>query len=361
MAVRTENVLGQEATAANTFTFSCDPVLGYVVTGEYRLTSRASLTTTKKGKATPLTVLEFTNYMEAGMDDPWPWNHPYERTVYGPDERPGRYVGWANNWVSADLSDNAELHQRNGGFTAFVNEDPTKGRWAAALTRIGTTPFTLATCNVWQDMHQQVALNGTPGPDGMIHTDVTFRMLHLPPELTTYINARTDLMTYNGKTAVMPRLGALDDFEDQPLPLTTTVRGIRVDGLQISEAQAHSGTRSAMLAGSKAPGREVFSTAPQIPTEVDTRYRIEAWVFVEGAGTTADITADLYRASPHYPERATRQQTNTAAAGQGWTLLALDFATAGLGYDPFVDLRFRVMGPGKAYFDDFGFVKVKGE
>jgi hypothetical protein len=97
---------------------------------------------------------------------------------------------------------------------------------------------------------------------------------------------------------------------------------------------------------------------PQIPLDANATYLLGAWVYVESENTEACITADLYEWTPHDPERLLRQQTTSARSGDGWKHIEREFDTGATNIDPFIDLRFKVVGPGTAYFDDFRLIKI---
>ncbi|MEI7832693.1 MAG: carbohydrate binding domain-containing protein, partial [bacterium] len=296
---------------------------------------------------------EYCNLFFGDIANPWPGRTKWDRTFFSPLGQPtGTFKAWANNWVAADRSDNPKLKVRNNGIVGVID---TKGGWSMALSRQGNAEYLQSTCNVWMDQHNQVKNLG-PDADGKYR--IKFRLVYLPPEATEYINDNTDMM-FKGDTAVMPRLGQLDDFEDQPLPLTSPVRGLREDNISISEVRAHSGKKSIVVNGDKEEkSRGLFSIAPQIILDAKATYRLTAWVYVESENTTASITADLYRANVHWDDRLRKLETNVVKTSDKWQKLTLELSTNDVGYDPFTDLRFRVIGPGKAYFDDFCYVKI---
>ena len=70
----------------------------------------------------------------------------------------------------------------------------------------------------------------------------------------------------------------------------------------------------------------------------------------------AQVSADLYEWTPHDEARLKYQKTTITDRPGEWKMLELTFKT--LDYDPFVDLRFVVIGDGFANFDDFSFKKL---
>jgi hypothetical protein len=225
---------------------------------------------------------------------------------------------------------------------------------------MGNYTFELRTCNVWQDQHNHVHFPKEPDKGGLYRVHPKFRAVFLPPELTKHVHEKMTLEDFGGARAVQIRIGVLEDFEEQPLPLTTTVRGAYGHGLRVTTEKAHSGEKSLVFQGSGDPNtRGHFLFVPQIPLDANTRYLLEAWAFVEGEETEACVTGDLYPDSPHPKGRLLRQQTPSAKSGEGWKHLKLEFDTTPTRIDPFIDLRFRVVGPGKGNFDDFRLVKLR--
>ena len=166
----------------------------------------------------------------------------------------------------------------------------------------------------------------------------------------------------SGGEKVMIRLAG-EDFEDQPLPISSTVRGpcMLYDDSRITEEESHGGKKSMevkAIARDKGIGKyDFFLGTPQINLESNAHYRITAWAKAVGGDTEAFIMADQYDNSPHDDgPRMVRQRTNSAKAGDGWKPITLDFTTAAMA--PQIDLRFAALGPGQAYFDDFAITKL---
>jgi len=348
------------AKSVRVHTLRCDPVFGYVVDIDCRLATD-KVPSDRRGKKRE--SLEFVNFYVSGLSNPWPGRWRYDHTVYCPaaGDKFGkhRYAGWVNNCVAADRSDGGRrVLARSSGFVAFLAD---KEGWSPALTRTGDYTFELRTCNVWQDQHNLVHFPKKPDDDGLYRVNPKFRLVYLPPEITAHVLKKMTLEDFGGARAVMIRIAVKGDFEGQPLPLTTPIRGAYGHGLRVSTEKAHSGKKSLVFKGGKDPKtRGHFLFVPQIPLDADSRYLLEAWAFVEGDDTEACVTGDLYEHSPHSRGRLVRQQTTSARSGEGWKHIKLEFDTSPTKIDPYIDLRFRVVGPGKAYFDDFRLVKIDG-
>ena len=341
--------LGRTGESVHAFTLRLDPVLGYTIDIDCRFV--ADKLPAERGK--PKRGFEFTNLLAGRMVDVWPGRSRCDRTIYCPAEgdkfAASRYAGWASHVVAADRSDNGrDVTVRRGGFVGFIDD----GAWSPVLAREGPYRFTLSTCNVWQDQHNHVDFPPEPDADGVYRMNPKFRLAFLPPEVTSHLWREMTLEDFGGMRAVVVRIGRLEDFEDQPLPLTEPVRGAAGHGLRVTTDAAHSGDKSLVVKGSASPDdRGAFLFLPQLNLRARTAYRLEAWIKVEGEGARASVVGDLYEWTPHNPERLVRQETPAVEGGQGWHHVALDFETPD--FDPYVDLRFRCVGPGTAYFDDF--------
>jgi hypothetical protein len=357
--------LGRTGESVHTFTLRCDSVLGYAIDIDCRFAAD-KLPTGRRGEVAK--GFELINMLSGRMSDVWPGRWRYDRTVYCPG--PGdtfaghRYFGWWNNCVAADRSDGGHrgeghrrVHCRPGGFVAFLAD---ADGWGPALVRTGDYTFELRTCNVWQDQHNIVHFPKRPDRDGFHRMNPKFLLVFLPPEVTAHVLKAAKMDDFDGARAVMVRIGVTEDFEDQPLPLTTPIRGAYGYGLRATSEAARSGTKSLLVKGTKDPKtRGGFLFLPQIPLDAGSTYQLEAFCRVVGEGTEACITGDLYEHTPHHPQRLLRQQTNSATSGGDWQRIGLTFRTER--FDPYIDLRFRVVGPGRAFFDDFRLVKVGGE
>ena len=365
----------RNAMSVHTFTISCDPVLGYVVDADCRLQTddRDSILRARG-------LVEFVNLLCRDVANVWPGRWRFDMTVYsrvapaapragpsgsapasgGGDRNAAEagvtegFAGWRNNPVAARLSDEIEggLRVRDGGIVAFLaGEDG----WGPALSRRGGYGFRLATGEVWQEQHNLVAFPTRQDADGLFRLSPRFRLAFLPPEVAARVLDKTRIEDFAGRSEPMIRLGVLENFEDQPLPLTAPVRGAWADSFTISEAEAHSGRKSLLVAGGPAvpdgATPEGLPWTPRIPLDPGMTYLVEAWVKAVGGGTEAFILADIHDGPPEEAARIAGHRSRPVASGGGWRQAALSFTAPRTA--AFVDLRLVVTGPGRAWFDDF--------
>jgi hypothetical protein len=334
----------RKADSVCTAVIALDPVLGYTATLDFRLSTDDARKRT----------IEFSNTMPGQMSCPWPERGRYDRTVLTP--KGGGLVGWANNAAAADKSDRKGLTIRDGGFIAWLPGagDRSRGRGVVLSYLASNGSGSSQTCNVWQDQHVSFSLPEKPDADGRFRINATLRLSGLPPETAAELGRTAAFDAFDGATLAMIRVGRVDDLEDQPLPLTTTQRVLWGEAWTISTEQAHSGSRSIVVSAAdpaKPLGLNGFVTSPQIDLDANTRYRMAAWVYVEGApGTEAWLGGSFYEYSPHDATRLGEVATNRAAAGAGWTRVEMVFTASELG--PFLDFRLRCQGSGRAWFDD---------
>ena len=354
----------------NTFVFRCDPVHGYVVEGTYET----------RVKPVPKEL----QYFSAATDNicsVWYGEQDVERTVITPTYKAG-FEGYGLNFAAVDWSDNdkSKLTVRDGGFGGYLNRAT---GWSPVNTIEGA-PAKLVVCNAHADLDFIVPFpQDATDADGFTHLTIRTRLLALPPEITRHVwNGMA--MRFEKAERTMIRIGRRETFEDQPLPVTCSVRGLVSTGgrPKISTDEAHAGRRSAIL-----PHGRFWPNLPQVPLEAGARYRLSAWMKLvpwtdaeraaaeekarkriakrKAAGKKTEpfkpfgepeayITADTYISSPHHNEWIERMRTNVAKPG-GWQQVTLEFTAAD--WAPFVNFAF-VANAGTAYLDDFEFTKI---
>jgi len=333
-------------------TFKVHPQLGYVVEMDCSLISDDSLKNS----------VEFINFMPPDVVNPWPGENQFPYTIYSSVDHPG-YDGFANNLYAGNLSDEMKtdwgkgFEVRNGGLIAMVEQD----RWSPALFRKGALRFVHRTCDAWLDQHNHVILPDRD-PDGFFRLHPKFLFVHLPPAISNQLIKDVQLEDFGQREETMLRLGVLEDFEDQPQPLTTTqigmTKGFWEDDFILNE-DAYSGTNSLRINGKSKEELSKplanFIRYPQIPLEPNTSYSISAFVKTDSLTTSAWISASTYEWTPYDSARQDIYKTNLSSSDT-WSKTELEFKTPD--FDPMIDVRFMVEGEGYALFDDFEFVKI---
>lgn len=342
-------------------TLRVDPVLGYVIDVEGEM-AFAEPPVNAKGK--PILSVEVTNFLAAGMSDIWPGSWRLDNTFYSRSDMASlTFRGWKSNLGAADISDNkTNMKLRDAGLVGFIDKD----KPAPVIAHAPGHAVSLATCNVWQDQHNHVTLAEKPDKDGVYRTRYAYRFAYMPPEMANAALERTRIDDFNGARFIMIRFGRVEDFEDQPLPLTVTDRAGYATAFgpksRISEDAARSGKKALHVKGFEnkekaTAGYNGFIFTPQFNLKANTAYRVTCYVKLVGEDMEAYVTGDLYEYTPHQPERVKAQKSNVVKIGEGWQKIELEFTTPA--WDPFIDLRLIAAGKGDAYFDDFEFVPVK--
>ncbi len=334
-----------EAHVRHRFVFTVDPVFGYRVDGHYD----AGLKEVPRDRKKPEKPGVFTSGTFCpGCYTVWPETAVYDRTVVTPAGSEG-FHGYANNLLCMDRFDGNRDRTtwRKNGFIAYL--DPRSG-WSVVRTRgeAGGVPR-MPICNAHNDFHVHIPLEPPEKPeaDGLYHLRFHHRLMSLPPEMTKYIWDHMEMPKMGGPAAFI-RFGRVEDFEDQPLPLTEPTRGLTwtSGGPDVATGEARSGTKSLHFKGSSWPN------LPQVSLKPLARYRLEAYLKVEGEpGTKAFIRGDFYEWSPHAGKMLLLQETPPVEAGAGWQRTELEFATPA--WDPFINLKFVLEGEGEFWLDDF--------
>lgn len=371
-------VTSQRVRVTNTLVLRCDPVTGYVVDATYDAAAEH-----------PPKDYQFANLMAQGTYAMWPGEARSVRSAITRTDREG-YWGYAHTLQAIDLSDNDRPTIRNGGFGTFLNEET---GWSPTLT-LGGADARYVICNAHADQ-DFVALwptDSSADEGGLHHLTIRHRLLALPPEATRRVWDTMEV-AFEGATTTVLRMGANEDFEDQPVSAADAHRrgAINTGGLPLNTDAAHarSGNNSLIVRGSVGPN------LPQISLKPDTTYRLEAWVQVvpfddaqraqhradweerkaklekKGKGDQAGeyqappevadawISGDFYEWDYYTPARLGHHQTDHARSGDGsqWKHLQVEFTTPQ--WDPFLDLKFHCEG-GTAYVDDFSLAPVDG-
>ncbi len=357
----------QRLDTTNTFVLRCDPVTGYTIEATF-----------DNAVDPPPNRKQYVNLMTQGTYALWPGEASSARSVIARKGHDG-YQGYANNLQAFDLCDNDRPLIRDAGFAAYLRGPD---QWGTAMTIQGADAQMIV-CNAHADIDFMVhwPKDLPVNDEGLRRLVIRHRLVALPPELAGHVWDKMDVRFRNKETVTI-RMGRREDFEDQPIPADTPVRGIiSTSGLKLATDVGRSGSRSLLVRGTAWPN------LPQIATQPRTTYRLEAWVKVRNlsADELADrrdrygkrraklakkgrdpgpfqpptrpaeayITANWYEWSPHSNTWLAKHRTNTATANEnGWQKLTLEFTTPE--WDPFVDIRFHCPD-GVAWFDDFYF------
>ncbi|MFW5750397.1 MAG: hypothetical protein ACOCZK_02000 [Planctomycetota bacterium] len=350
------------------FIFTCDPVYGYRIDAVYDIhwDQRPSF-----GRKARLPAGTFT----PGCYVPWSYQAWFDRTVYTPGG--GGIKGWANNLVTMDRCDrdHKAFSWRDGGYIAYL---PGPESWSPCFTRQdgGGTTSKLRVCNAHNDFHITIPLEQVEleqKADGTHRLYFVHRLLHLPPELTAHVWDAVELICQNQHSLVIS-LGEVEDFEDQPTPLTEAARGLvwTSHAPEIVTGNARSGERSIRISSRAWPNLPQVSLLPGVTYRLEGWYRIEPWgeERVAAARTAlaqkdaehrarlrkqghplpppvdwqtlepgASIGADYYEWSPYSNPMLTYMRTDRALASRdGWQHVSLDFTAPEWG--PFVNIHF---------------------
>jgi hypothetical protein len=328
----------------NTFTFRCDPVHGYMVSGTFETAVKPAPD-------------KFEYYSAAAEDICNVWAPPtvVSRTVMTPTCQEG-FAGWGLNFAAIDLCDRdkSKVTCRDGGFGGYLNEAT---GWSPVWTIEGAEPK-FVVCNAHADLDFVVPWPADAPTDaaGRSRLTIRTRLLALPPELTRHVWERMDVRMAKMRR-VMMRIGRVEDFEDQPRPLSCGLRGLTSTGggPRVTDEHAHSGRRSVVIRG------RFWPNLPQVPLKGGARYRLSAWMKLvpddaeQSDKPEAYITADTYVSSPHHNKWARRMRTTSAGPGD-WQKVELTFTAEP--WAPFVNIAFVAQG-GTAYLDDFELVEVQ--
>lgn len=374
-AHRTKTEVAVDAT--NTIVFRVDPQLGYVVEATYDIWTDP-----------PPKTYEYTSAATSGRYLLWPGQATCFRHAITPVGSKG-IIGYACNHGATKKHPKGTC--RDGGFVAFLND---KTGWSPTTTLTRGGDAQLVICGAHTDLDFVLTWPDPPTTraDGLKHNGIVkHRILALPPELTRHVWDTMELL-HAGEHKLMVRFGVLEDFEDQPLELTTRERGMPWNA-EVTERFARSGKKAITFSGASGHGD------PQIALKPSTRYRVEAWVkvvdwtpeerkaaddaqrarieqaqkaaeqakargkearpvppFKPAGEAAAYLTGWTYQWSPHTDKPIESYKSNVAQAGGDWQHLAFEFTTPPWG--PFIQLAFHADNC-TVYLDDFQFREVK--
>jgi hypothetical protein len=375
--VRTQSL--PEYDVAARFVFTVDPVYGY------RIDAVRDVRFAQQPKAG--TAVRLGSFCP-GCYVPWDYAAVYDRTAWTPIN--GGIRGWANNLLCMDRCDGDKKNfaWRDGGFIAYL---PDREGWSPCFTRAdgtGNTP-PLAVCNAHNDFHIKITLKDLPKVEtGKYRFHAVHRLLSLPPEMTAHVWDNVQLIQ-KGRSAIVIKIGRVEDFEDQPVPLTAPARGLiwTSGGPRLAEGVARSGSKSLLIKGRAWPNLPQVSLKPNVRYRLEGYFKVVPWTEEQLAAAKAKdrsrreslkkrgrpvppeidwanlrpqayISGDFYEWSPHSGKMLVKQKTTTATAEtDGWQHVVLDFTSPGWG--PFINIAFHAEHC-DAYLDDFALREVTG-
>ena len=352
---------GRDAQSIHTFTLCWDPTVGY------RIDMVTSIII-NTGSA-PRTI-EFVNFLTPQLANPWPFPAAHD---FLPSTR-STVTAWSSdvgvNWqgFAENILAGAMLHTYN---VSLVNSSSVgavvmaaSGSYSAALAFSGDgLTFLQATCPTWMDQHQIVVLP-PPGPDGYVACSPTFSLAYLPSAASDDILSRVSLITHKGDgtrgngSSVFLRLGVVENFEDQPVSLTTPLRALAQvwsspDFMLMKNGGNRNGTALAIktLPPSEADQFYAFAiSVPLVPLNVSTMYSFRALTLAPstdvcppGFSATAKLAVGIYEDDDfNTQERLLWFNSSVATGGESWVNLSVSFMSPP--WPSYADIRFMSIG-----------------
>jgi hypothetical protein len=307
-----------------------------------------------------------------------------------------QFVGFAENLLAGAML--GTYNVTAGGFVATLMPQadasvPTGAAaaaagWSPAISQLGPadTTFLQQTCPTWMDQHQarhraRVCMGGggvgghvrtpaclrhprntppagwvtvqvakypaAPSPEtGMYAMAPRFRLFFLSPAATAAVLQSVTVVTHNGSshrpgTSAMLRLGVLEDFEQQPVPLTQPLRALvqayyQPDYVLAAGQGRDGGTAWQVTAASPGSAAQFYAFAnpqPLVPLPAAAQVNYTAWVRPAPANAAASVVtvflslswyeADDFNVQARFPAYLS---ANATAAGQ-WQRLSLTATT----------------------------------
>ncbi len=339
-----------------------DPVLGYVFDRETEWRIDRDYTD-NSGRPDSFGA---GGWYSGGITSAWGDERSYDYTGHTPplaQVRDGQpYWIWANNAEAMFRRNHPEI--RADGFIAYLRD---REGWGLLATHAMDRDTRYNKCPIWGGIHMHTPLV-EEARDGYRTGTYRQRVATLPPEIVDHIIGHARVVQGHGHT-ILIRLDG-EDFADQPLPVSTPIRGFQPEHntpyqVRISTEQFRSAGRSLEVDGITV---ERFVSHRYFPRDrAHTRflpsetYRLECWVKVAGEDTEAFVipTPGLGVSAQ---DLAAGQGVGTARTASvretdGWRKVTAEFTGAPHGTP--VNVHFIVLGEGKGYFDDFRIVRVK--
>ena len=334
--VPTGHVPGRTGSSVHNFTIAWDPVYGYSVDAVTSLRiNSASLA--------GLQAVEFLNFLAPTLLQPWPagarvgtwggthpsgaplpaelgpWPLPLStHTAYTNDSAGAAWTGFANNVLAGGEMDRYYMQPTTGATVYAVPGGYSPGlAWAASPAQ-GAAGMAQETCPAWGDQHHFVLLPAGPGPDGYFTLAPQFALRWAPPPISQRVLAQlTDVHSSppppgypypppRWSASNFLRIGALEDFEAQAVPLTQPLRALTYStgrsgpvgyDYDVVPGQGRGGSAAwrlaAMLPSEAAQPAAFQSPVPLLPLNASQGYALSAWVRL-GAGWHPSATALLW-------------------------------------------------------------------
>jgi hypothetical protein len=332
--------------AVYALTFRCDPVLGYVVDIDVEFKTNEEEDVNGNPLEPELVNLYPNHTFMAKMPDA-EWR--YEYTVYTPPDS-DKYVGWINDFSQSDLADGVRL--RNGGFSSFLFDPERQGPALTCTVEEGIS-LRNATCNLQYDQHHHVSLPKGRDMNGYFKVGAKFRLVFLPPEITSYIMERVEITDWRSNNAFAIRIGETEDFETNRFSKPSEyAKGY--PALELSEKEAYSGDKSFAVDGERR-----FRIDPQPVLEPNATYMLEACVKVV-KGETIETEAYLLAEPSQWMPKGVKlkpYQSESVKDDDGWKKITLEFKNGppGATYQLYAVVKGRCE---KAYLDDVLIIKI---
>lgn len=364
---------GRDAVSTHTFTLTYDTYVGYRVDIVTALRINAPAAPSK---------VELINFLTPHLANPWPYPNtpdllggPRSNTTAWTSDLGDTWAGFAENLLSGAMLHTYNISTNTSGVGAVSMLSP--GGYSATLAHgasEGGLQYFQATCPTWMDQHQFVLLPPAGG-DGYITTAPTFSLAYLPPtaSLATLGGGALTLITHTNEgsrgngTGVVLRIGVVEDFASQPMPLTSPVRGLvrtyfSADYSIVDAGQPKGGKALKVPAQPPSSLDNLFAFAnpqPLIPLNASTTYVLKAAVLppYPCPGGYAQLVVKIYEDDDFNTPVRLLNYTSPNATGGEWLNSELAFTSPP--WVSYADIQFQAVAEGivncSAHFTDVYF------
>jgi len=309
-----------DAEAVYELTFGCDPVLGYVVDMDVQFKTNEESNERVNPFGTELVNLYPSHTNIAGMDAA-EWR--YEYTVYTPANSE-KYVGRINDFSQSVQADIVRL--RSGGFSAFLFDAEEQG--PALICKADEDDTLRSTkCIPGHDHRYFATLHKQRDMNGYFNARAKYRLVFLPPEISSYIMEKAEIVDRESDGTFSIRIGETEDFEKERLS-TSTENSTGYPALELSEDKAYSGDKSLAIDGDS---RYRIDVKP-VP-EPNGTYMLEAWVRVFKSKTNRTEAYLLAEPSRWTPKGVKLEpyQSESVKDDLRWKKITLEFENGPIG------------------------------